>query len=208
MNNRFDKQLERGYEKGLLQLHLNSLYDLDEELGKMMDSTTITTIRPLQISIFHYFIEEVLVRTLKPILKGRSIARAKWKVLTLLGIKEFIKFNKTYKRLVMTTAYLGNTVEDVEQKYERFPVKVKGNGTNSIDGYAVSLNRLDYYMVYLTEGVTMLYPDESIKTFRDFKIITFKNKDMEITNKKYINVDRGKYLITEVDLEEEQWEIQ
>jgi len=208
MNNRFDKQLERGYEKGSLQLHLNSLYDLDEELGKMMDSTTITTIRPLQISIFHYFIEEVLVRTLKPILKGRSIARAKWKVLTLLGIKEFIKFNKTYKRLVMTTAYLGNTVEDVEQKYERFPVKVKGNGTNSIDGYAVSLNRLDYYMVYLTEGVTMLYPDESIKTFRDFKIITFKNKDMEITNKKYINVDRGKYLITEVDLEEEQWEIQ
>src|SRR5699024_11121395 len=204
MNNRFDKQLERGYEKGSLQLHLNSLYDLDEELGKMMDSTTITTIRPLQISIFHYFIEEVLVRTLKPILKGRSIARAKWKVLTLLGIKEFIKFNKTYKRLVMTTAYLGNTVEDVEQKYERFPVKVKGNGTNSIDGYAVSLNRLDYYMVYLTEGVTMLYPDESIKTFRDFKIITFKNKDMEITNKKYINVDRGKYLITEVDLEEEQ----
>lgn len=208
MNNRFDKQLERGYEKGLLQLHLNSLYDLDEELGKMMDSTTITTIRPLQISIFHYFIEEVLVRTLKPILKGKSIARAKWKVLTLLGIKEFIKFNKTYKRLVMTTAYLGNTVEDVEQEYERFPVKVKGNGTNSIDGYAVSLDRIDYYMVYLTEGVTMLYPDESIKTFRDFKIITFKNKDMEITNKKYINVDRGKYLITEVDLEEEQWEIQ
>lgn len=147
MNNRFDKQLERGYEKWLLQLHLNSLYDLDEELGKMMDSTTITTIRPLQISIFHYFIEEVLVRTLKPILKGKSITRAKWKVLTLLGIKEFIKFNKTYKRLVMTTAYLGNTVEGVEQKYERFPVKVKGKGTNSIDGYAVSLNSIDYYMV-------------------------------------------------------------
>ena len=208
MNNRFDKQLERGYEKGLLQFYLNSLYVLDEELGKMMDSTTITTIRPLQISIFHYFIEEELVRTLKPILKGKSITRAKWKVLTLLGIKEFIKFNKTYKRLVMTTAYLGNTVEDVEQKYERFPVKVKGIGTNSIDGYAVSLNSLDYYMVYLTEGVTMIYPDESIKTFRDLKIITFKNKDMEITNKKYINVDKEEYLITEVELEEEQWEIQ
>ena len=204
MNNRFDKQLERGYEKGLLQFYLNSLYVLDEELGKMMDSTTITTIRPLQISIFHYFIEEELVRTLKPILKGKSITRAKWKVLTLLGIKEFIKFNKTYKRLVMTTAYLGNTVEDVEQKYERFPVKVKGIGTNSIDGYAVSLNSLDYYMVYLTEGVTMIYPDESIKTFRDLKIITFKNKDMEITNKKYINVDKEEYLITEVELEEEQ----
>lgn len=208
MNNRFDKQLERGYEKGLLQFYLNSLYVLDEELGKMMDSTTITTIRPLQLSIFHYFIEEELVRTLKPILKGKSITRAKWKVLTLLGIKEFIKFNKTYKRLVMTTAYLGNTVEDVEQEYERFPVKVKGIGTNSIDGYAVSLNSLDYYMVYLTEGVTMIYPDESIKTFRDFKIITFKNKDMEITDKLYTDVDRGEYLITEVELEEEQWEIQ
>ena len=104
----------------------------------------------------------------------------------------------------MTTAYLGNTVEDIEQKYERFPVKVKGIGTNSIDGYAVSLNSLDYYMVYLTEGVTMIYLDESIKTFRDFKIITFKNKDMETTDKTYTNVEGGEYLITEVDLEEEQ----
>lgn len=204
MNNRFDKHLERGYEKGLLQFYLNSLYVLDEELGKMMDSTTITTIRPLQISIFHYFIEEELVRTLKPILKGKSITRAKWKVLTLLGIKEFIKFNKTYKRLVMTTAYLGNTVEDVEQKYERFPVKVKGIGTNSIDGYAVSLNRIDYYMVYLTREVELVHIDGQIKAFRDFKIITFKNKDMETTDKTYTNVEGGEYLITEVELEEEQ----
>ena len=208
MNNRFDKQLERGYEKWLLQFYLNSLYVLDEELGKMMDSTTITTIRPLQLSIFHYFIEEELVRTLKPILKGKSITRAKWKVFRLLGVKEFIKFNETYKRLVMFTAYLAGIAEDVEQKYERFPVKVKGIGTNSIDGYAVSLNSLDYYMVYLTEGVTMIYLDESIKTFRDFKIITFKNKDMEITDKLYTDVDRGEYLITEVELEEKQWEIQ
>ena len=204
MNNRFDKQLERGYEKVLLQLHLNSLYDLDEELGKMMDSTTITTIRPLQISIFHYFIEEVLVRTLKPILKGRSIARAKWKVLTLLGIKEFIKFNKTYKRLVMFTAYLAGIAEDVDYAYHKFPVKVKGDGISSIDGYAVSLNRIDYYMVYLTREVELVHIDGQIKAFRDFKIITFKNKDMETTDKTYTNVEGGEYLITEVELEEEQ----
>ena len=208
MNNRFDKELDNEFKKGLLQVHLNNLYELDEQLGAMLDSTTVTTLKPLQLSIFHYFIEEVMVRNLKPILEGKGILRAKWKVFRLLGVKEFIKFNETYKRLVMSTAYLAGIAEDVDYAYHKFPVKVKGDGISSIDGYAVSLNRIDYYMVYLTREVELVHIDGQIKAFRDFKIITFKNKDMETTDKTYTNVEGGEYLITEVDLEEEQWEIQ
>uniref|UniRef100_A0AB39C8L3 Uncharacterized protein n=1 Tax=Staphylococcus phage UHP46 TaxID=3234966 RepID=A0AB39C8L3_9CAUD len=204
MSNRFDRKLDYEFEKGLLQSHLNNLYELDEQLGAMLDSTTITTLRPLQLSVFHYFIEEVMVRNLKPILRGKSILRAKWRVFRLLGAKEFIKFNETYKRLVMYTAYLAEVAEDVGYAYHKFPVKVKGNGVSDIDGYAVSLNRIDYYMVYLTKGVTMVYPDGQTKAFRDFKIINFKNKDKEITNKEFTNVDGAVFLITEVSLEEEE----
>lgn len=204
MSNRFDRKLDSEFEKGYLQLHLNNLYELDEQLSKMLDSTTITTLRPLQLSVFHYFIEEVMVRNLKPILRGKSILRAKWKVFKLLGVKEFIKFNETYKRLVMYTAYLAEIAEDVGYAYHKFPVKVKGNGVRDIDGYAVSLNRIDYYMVYLKKGVTFVYPDGQTKLFRDFKIINFKNKDKEITNKEFTNVDGAVFLITEVSLEEEE----
>ncbi|ANT44833.1 hypothetical protein HOR18_gp170 [Staphylococcus phage vB_SscM-1] len=204
MSNRFDRNLDNDFKKGLLRLHLNNLYELDEQLRAMLDSTTVTTLRPLQLSIFHYFIEEVMVRNLKPILEGKGILRAKWKVFRLLGTKEAIKFNETYKRLVMSTAYLAEVAEDVDYAYHKFPVKVKGNGTSSIDGYAVSLNRIDYYMVYLTKGVTMVYPDGQTKAFRDFKIINFKNKDKEITDKEFTNVDGAVFLITEVSLEEEE----
>ncbi|XWX32622.1 hypothetical protein LCFBJUUZ_CDS0163 [Staphylococcus phage PG-2021_76] len=204
MSKRFERGMDNEFKKGLLQLHLNTLYDLDEQLCNMMESTTITTLRPLQLSVFHYFIEEVMVAKLKPILKGKSITRAKWRVLKLLGVKEFIKFNETYKRLVMTTAYLSEVAEDVGYSYHRFPVKVKGNGKNDIDGYAVSLNRIDYYMVYLKRGVTFVYDDDTTKTFSDFRIIHFKNKDKEITNKTYTNVNGAEFLITEVSLEEEE----
>lgn len=202
MNKRFDKELDQDFKKGFLRLHLNKLYELDEQLGAMLDSTTITTLKPLQLSIFHYFIEEVMVRSLKPILEGKGILRAKWKVFRLLGAKEFIKFNKTYKRLVKSTAYLAGVAEDVEYSYYRFPVKVKGNGVSSIDGYAVSLNRIDYYMVYLTKGVTLVHSDGQTKAFRDFKIINFKHKDKKTTNKKFTNVDGAEFLITKVKLEE------
>lgn len=204
MSNRFDRSLVNDFKKVLLQLHLNSLYELDEQLRKMLDSTTVTTLRPLQLSVFHYFIEEVMVRTLKPILEGKSILRAKWRVFRLLGVKEFIKFNETYKRLVMTTAYLAGVAEDVGYAYHKFPVKVKGNGVSDIDGYAVSLDRIDYYMVYLTKEGLMIYLDGQNKAILDFKIINFKDKDKEITNKKFTNVDGAEFLITEVSLKEEE----
>lgn len=204
MSNRFDRKLDYEFERGLLQLHLNSLYELDEQVGKMMESTTITTLRPLQLSVFHYFIEEVMVRTLKPILEGKSILGAKWKVLKLLGVKELVKFNETYKRLVKSTVYLASVAEDVGYAYHKFPVKVKGNGVSDIDGYAVSLDRINYYMVYLTKGGTLVHSEGQTKVLRDFKIINFKNKDKEETNKRFTNVDGAEFLITEVSLEEEE----
>lgn len=210
-----------------LKINKDNFYSVSEEICNIMDSTTVSSVTPLQLSVFHYYIEEKMVESLAPILEGKSITRAKWRVLTKLGIKEFIEFTGAYKRVAMTATYLAQRSEELGREYTVIPCRVVGNTQEGIDGHAVSFDNEDFYMVYTPKSPILVLNRDSLfnKKHRenlqrawsergaikedmvefslyDFNIIKFNKKELELTEEYHTDSEGIQCLIREVKVGE------